>query len=69
MKAEMRQRLPKFREILYIGLGALVVSLVYWAVTGQGPEEPFFQTAAMTGGILGSYPIVARLRRQESGKQ
>lgn len=69
MKAETRARLPKWREILYIGAGALGVSLLYWLVTGQGPEAPFFQTAAMTGGIIGSYPLAMRIHRQEKGKQ
>lgn len=61
----MRQRLPKWREVLLMALGGGVAALLFYLVTGKGADAPYASTAIVVGVLLGSYPYAMRVQKLE----
>jgi hypothetical protein len=65
----MRQRLPKWREVLLMLVGGAVAALLFWLVTGKGAEAPFASTAILAGVLIGSFPYAMRVKKLEAAEK
>jgi len=65
----MRQKLPKWHELLLMLAGGVIAALLFWLITGKGSEAPFASTALLAGLGLGSFPYVMRVKKLEAAEK
>jgi uncharacterized membrane protein YccC len=61
----MKQRLPKWQELLLMLAGGAVAAVLFWLITGKGAEAPYGSTAIVAGVLLGSFPYAMRVKKLE----
>ena len=65
----MRERLPKWREVLLMAVGGAIAAMLFCLATGKGAEAPYASTAILAGVLLGSYPYAMRMQKIEKAKK